>query len=149
MSANAEKKQGHRFQKGQSGNPAGKAPGTRHRVTLLAERLMQDDAEGVVNAVIAAAKDGDMAAARLVLDRIVPPRKDSPIRFSLPQIKAASDASDASEAMSAILRAVAAGELTPSEAGDVAKLLETFTRTYEACALEARIAALEAERGAK
>jgi Family of unknown function (DUF5681) len=42
----------HRFQKGQSGNPAGKPKGARHKATLLAERLMQDDVEKIVNAVL-------------------------------------------------------------------------------------------------
>jgi hypothetical protein len=144
MPENSKRKQGHRFQQGQSGNPSGKPKGARHKTTILAEKLMQDDAEGVVNAVVAAAKDGDMAAARLVLDRIAPVRKDNPVRFDLPAIESASDAS---AAMAAILRAVASGELTPGEAGDVAKLIETFAKTYETNELEARIAALEAERG--
>jgi glutamate formiminotransferase len=43
--------------------------GTRHRATRLAEKLMADDAEAVVNAVVTAAKGGDMTATRLVLDR--------------------------------------------------------------------------------
>jgi hypothetical protein len=140
---NTKRKQGHRFQQGESGNPAGKPKGARHKTTILAEKLMQEDAEGIVNAVIIAAKDGDMAAARLVLDRIVPPRKDSPIRFDLPAIKSASDAS---AAMAAILNAVASGELTPGEAGDVARLIETFAKTHETAELERRITALEAER---
>ena len=33
------------FQKGQSGNPAGPAKGTRHKITMLAEKLMQDPDE--------------------------------------------------------------------------------------------------------
>jgi hypothetical protein len=37
-----------KFQPGRSGNPAGKARGTKHRVTILAERLMEDDAQDVV-----------------------------------------------------------------------------------------------------
>jgi Family of unknown function (DUF5681) len=53
----------HRFQKGQSGNPAGKPKGARHKTTLLAERLMQDDVEKIVNAVLTAARNGDMMAA--------------------------------------------------------------------------------------
>jgi Family of unknown function (DUF5681) len=32
------------FSKGQSGNPAGKPPGARHKATMLAEKLMGDDA---------------------------------------------------------------------------------------------------------
>jgi hypothetical protein len=145
VSANAGKKQSHRFQRGQSGNPAGKAPGTRHRVTLLAQKMMEDDAKEVIAAVIASAKKGDMAAAKLVIDRLVPARKDNAIRFDLPAIESAGDAA---AAMAAILRAVAAGDITPAEAGDVAKLVETFAKAHELCELEGRIAALE-ERGAR
>jgi hypothetical protein len=66
MAENAGKKQprrggfGKRFQPGQSGNPKGKQKGCKNQVTLLAERLMADDAESVVRAVIKAARGGDM-----------------------------------------------------------------------------------------
>ena len=68
----------HRFQKGQSGNPAGKSKGARHKTTLLAERLMQDDVEKIVNAVLTAARNGDMMAAKIILDRIAPVRRSNP-----------------------------------------------------------------------
>jgi hypothetical protein len=43
--ANAAKKQrGRPFKPGRSGNPVGKAKGTRHRITVLAEKMMEDDA---------------------------------------------------------------------------------------------------------
>ncbi|MFZ3328176.1 MAG: DUF5681 domain-containing protein [Methylocella sp.] len=48
MTENTSPNLPHQFQKGQSGNPAGKQRGARHKTTLLAERLMQDDAERVV-----------------------------------------------------------------------------------------------------
>src|SRR3982074_2669580 len=101
------------FQKGQSGNPAGPAKGTRHKITMLAEKLMQDDVENVVAAVVDAARDGDMTAARIVLDRIVPARRDNPVSFDLPKIERPADAVTAS---AAILSAVAEGRLTPGEA---------------------------------
>jgi hypothetical protein len=65
----------HGFQKGQSGNPAGKPKGARHKTTLMAERLMQDDVENIVNAVLTAARNGDMMAAKIILDRIAPVRR--------------------------------------------------------------------------
>jgi hypothetical protein len=43
-------------------------------------------AQAVVKAVVAAAKDGDMTAARLVLDRIAPPCRGRPVRLNLPPI---------------------------------------------------------------
>ena len=131
---------GSRFKPGQSGNPAGKAKGTRHRVTVLAEKLMEDEAAEVVKAVIAAAKTGDMTAARLVLDRISPPRKGRPVVFDLPSVETTADVLTA---LGAVVRAVADGTLTPDEAGSVAGLLEMKRKAIETVEIEARIAALE------
>jgi Family of unknown function (DUF5681) len=139
-SANTGRKQAGRFLPGHSGNPCGKPKGARHKTTLFAEKLMSDDAEAIVKAVVVAAKAGDLTAAKIVLDRIAPPRKDSPVAFDLPAI---STASDAKAAMGSILAAVAAGELSPSEGAEVAKLLDAFTRTLEATEFERRLQSLE------
>lgn len=122
-----------------AGNP-GRPRGSRNKASVLAEKLMSEDAEGVVNAVLTAAKGGDMAAARLVLDRLCPARKDNPVSFELPAIETARDAATA---MAAILRAVADGSVTPGEGEAVAKLVETHLRALEACEFETRLAALE------
>lgn len=140
MTENTGANQVGRFRKGESGNPAGKPRGARHRTTLLAERMMQDDAGEVVKAVVKAAKGGDMTAARLVLDRIAPARRDNPVAFTLPEVTSAADAANA---MGSILAAVAAGELSPSEGAEVAKLLDAFTRTLEAKEFERCLQALE------
>ena len=51
-----------------------------------------DDAgEDILNAMVGAAKGGDMRAAELVLQRIWPIRKGRPIALTLPTIKSASD----------------------------------------------------------
>ena len=101
---NSERKQGGRFQPGQSGNPAGKPKGARHKTTLLAEKLMQDDAEAIVKAVLDSAKSGDMTAARIVLDRIAPARRDNPVSFELPKIESADDAAKAMASLVACCR---------------------------------------------
>ena len=67
----AGKQRGAPFQKGKSGNPNGKPKGTRHRITVLAEKLMQDDARDIVRAVLVAARSGDMTAARLILESVI------------------------------------------------------------------------------
>jgi hypothetical protein len=48
-------KQDTKFQKGESRNPAGGPVGAKHKTTLLVEKLMEDQAEGVVNSVVKAA----------------------------------------------------------------------------------------------
>jgi hypothetical protein len=52
-----------RLAAGASGNSSGKPTGSRHRVTLLAKKLVQDDTEDVERAVLKAAKSGEMTAA--------------------------------------------------------------------------------------
>ena len=124
------------------GNP-GKPRGARHRATLMAEQLMEGDVEAVVRAVIAAAKGGDMTAARLVLERIAPPRKGRPVVFAL---AAAETAEDVAKAQGAVIAAVAIGDLTPDEGAAVAGLLETRRKAIETVEIERRLADLEKRR---
>ena len=130
-----------RFKPGQSGNPSGRPQGSRHKATILAEKMMSQDAEDIVKAVIAAARNGDLTAARLILDRIYPPRKDSPIQLDLPCLKNTGDAVDY---MKAIMSGVSDGLVTPSEAVTLSGLVDSFVRALEAHDFEARIARLEA-----
>lgn len=133
---NAGTTRGRPFQPGNPGRPAG----SRNRVTEMAEKLMADDAADVVRAVIEAARGGDMTAARLVLDRIAPPRKGRSVSIDLPPV---STASDVAAAMGAVVAAVADGRLTPEEGQAVAALLESRRKILETEDLERRIAVLE------
>src|SRR5262249_31378729 len=99
MSENAEKKQGHRFQPGQSGNPAGKPPGTRSKVLAELDRLGAEGAQKVLAVVLDAAQRGDMAAASIVLKRCWPEFRGRPVRLELPAITAATDVVSASAAV--------------------------------------------------
>ena len=134
------KQGGGRFQKGKSGNPNGRPPGSRNKTTLAVDALLDGEAETLTRKAIEKAKDGDMAALRLCLDRIAPVRKDRPVTFSLPPIVCAADAANAS---AALLVAVSAGEITPSEAAEVGRLLETHVKTLEIADLEQRLNKLE------
>lgn len=133
-------KQRRGFQPGQSGNPAGRPKGARNKTTLAVEALLDGEAEAISRKAIAMAKDGDMTAIRLCMDRIVPPRKDRPIPFPMPKMETAADAVKAS---AAVIAAVAEGELTPSEAAELTTMVEAFARTIEVADLETRLIALE------
>lgn len=122
------------------GNP-GKPKGARHKTTLAVEALLNGEHEALTRKAIEKALDGDTVALRLCLDRIAPLRKDAPITFDLPAIKSAADAVYAS---SALLAAVAAGEVTPDEGARMMALLTSHRSMVETGDLEARIAALEA-----
>jgi hypothetical protein len=130
------------FEKGQSGNPAGRPPGARNKATLLIEKLLDDDAKSITEKAIELAKAGDSTALRLCLDRIAPPRKDRHIAFDLPKLKRPEDAVAAA---GSIVEAVANAELTPSEASEMMKLIEGYTRILEAEDHEQRLRTLEGQ----
>jgi Family of unknown function (DUF5681) len=123
------------------GNP-GKPKGTRNRATLAAEALLDGEVEALTRRAVELALSGDTTALRLCLDRLLPPRRDRPVSFELPPIKTAEDAVAAS---GAIMAAVADGSLTPGEAGEVSKLVDTHIRVLEASDFEQRLAKLELE----
>ena len=124
----------------QPGNP-GRPPGARHKATLAAEALLDGESEALTRKAVEAALGGDMAALRLCLDRIVPPRRERPVTFRIPPLKSAEDAA---VAMAAITEAVAAGELLLGEAESASALVERFVRTIEAGEFEKRLRVLEA-----
>src|ERR1700688_3220957 len=121
----AKKLRGRPFQKGQSANPWGRPKGARNKATLAAEALLDGECEALTRKAIRMALAGDGMAMRLCMERIVPPRRDRPVRFSVPQIKSAAEAS---RALAGVLRGVAAGDVTPSEAEGVANVIRTYVR---------------------
>ncbi len=139
---NTEKKQrgGRRFPKGVSGNPEGRPVGARNKATLAMEALLDGEAETITRTAIEKAKEGDTTALRLCLERILPPRKDRPVSFSLPQLWTVADARAAT---AAIVAAVAAAEITVSEASELARLVDTYVRAVEASDLDKRLRTIE------
>jgi hypothetical protein len=122
------------------GNP-GRRPGSRNRATLAAEALLDREATAISRKAVELALNGDTTAIRLVLDRILPPRRERPIRFDLPLLK---EPADAVSALAAITVGVSSGELTAGEAQQLAQVVDIFVRALEAGALEERLRALEA-----
>ena len=138
--ANAGKKQGSKWKKGQSGNPAGKKPGTRHRATLAIEQLLDGEGEALTRKAIELAMDGDMSALKLCLDRICPPRKSRPINIDLPAVDTGGGVS---QAQAVVVQAVGDGEITPDEAHALSSILEARRKSIETADHEARLNKLE------
>jgi hypothetical protein len=135
MTEKSGQNQAGRFQKGMSGNPSGKPKGARARVTQLAEKLLEDDRDAIVRAVIAAAKGGDPTAMGLCVERLVPLRKGRPVVFDLPPVKTAADIAGA---VGELARAMAARELTTDEASVAASVIELHRRAIETTDIERR-----------
>jgi Family of unknown function (DUF5681) len=139
-------KQAGKFRPGESGNPSGKPPGTRHKLTLAAEILLDGEAEALTRKAIDLALEGDTTALRLCLERIVPPRKSRKVAFDLPKIQ---KAEDLLPAFAAVVAAMGAGDLALDEAATVVGVLEAKRKAIETVDIEKRLAALELRSASK
>ena len=66
--------------------------GARHKATVAAEALLDGEAEALTRKAVEMALAGDGAALRLCLDRIIPPRRERPVRFNMPVMQSPGDA---------------------------------------------------------
>jgi Family of unknown function (DUF5681) len=130
------------FQKGQSGNPAGRPRGARNRTTILMQNLLAGRAEAIGQKLVELAENGDIAAIRICMDRLAPARRDEPVEVELPPIEMPADSVAAAET---IVAGVAAGALTASEAADLAKVVDVYVRAVETKGFDQRLTKLENE----
>ncbi len=142
----ARKQRGRPFPKGVSGNPKGMATGSRHKATLILDQIGAEAGVSILQAVVHAAERGDMAAARIILDRAWPVRRGRPVCLDL---AAPCTAADLAEAGAVVVREMARGTLTPEEGASVTAVIEAQRRIIETTELERRLAALEAAQPQK
>ncbi len=134
-----------RFASGKSGNPHGRPKGSRNKITLAAEELLEGQCERLTRKVIELALEGNMMALRLCLDRVLPPRRDRLVELDLPELR---DPNDATEATRRILHAVAEGKLTVQEAEKLNDMVRSFSEGVLLLDFETRIVALESVKSA-
>ena len=108
-----------RFAPGQSGNPAGKKPGTPNRVTRLREVLAEATVERAAEVLTEQVNAGNGVAARFVLDRLFPKPRDREIDLAL-EPKAGASMVDLFDR---VLWLMAAGELSVDEASRMTRLI--------------------------
>ena len=116
---------GRPFVKGRSGNPTGRRYGSRNKNALAAAVLLEGESEALTRKAVELALAGDPTALRLCIERIVPPCRERPVKFTLPPIE---NAADIAAAMNAVIAALARGIVTPGEAERIANVVDTFAR---------------------
>jgi hypothetical protein len=87
-----------------SGNPNGRPKRSPNKTTLAIEALLEGESEAITRKLLEMAKEGDMTAVRLCLERLLPPKRDRLVAFGLPPIESAADAANASSAVVAGVR---------------------------------------------
>ena len=135
-----------RFGKGKSGNPGGRPRGARNAMSLLAESLLDGEAEAIMRTVIERAKQGDPAALRLCVERLLPVKRERVVTIDLPPINCPADAK---RAMASVIAAVARGDLSASEASQFSAMIETYLQACGATDLADRLDEVQQLSGAK
>jgi hypothetical protein len=133
-----------RFQKGRSGNPAGRQPGSRNRATLAGEALLESESDTLTRKAIELALAGDTTALRLCLERLVPQRRSRTITIDIPRVDRVEDLA---RAIGAVFQEVAGGHLRLDEGAALVGMLESKRRAMETIDLEQRLRALETQGG--
>ncbi|PUE62578.1 hypothetical protein B9Z45_03090 [Limnohabitans sp. 2KL-17] len=138
----SNKKPSNLWKPGQTGNPKGRPPG-RSQITLLRESIAGDVPE-ILAGLVTAAKAGDVQAARLVLERVLPPVK--PIEQAIELDLTGDTLTDQGRA---VLGAVSAGALAPGQGSQLIAAIGALARVAEIDELTARITALEGKHHVK
>jgi hypothetical protein len=126
---------GRPFVKGNGGRPTG----SKNKASVLAAALLEGDREALLRKGLELAKAGDSQMLKFFLNRILP--RERPITIDLPAMETADDAV---EVLAAIMAAACTGRITPSEAGNLAALVNSYARAIDNADLVKRMDALEA-----
>ena len=132
-----KKRPPNQWQPGQTGNPKGRPPGQSEITRLRAS--LAGDVPDILAGLVMAAKSGDIQAARLVLERILPPIKaiEQAVELQLPS------GGTLTAQGHAVLSAVAMGELAPGQGAALLGAIGTLARVTDFEQIEARLKILE------
>ena len=130
------------WQPGQSGNPKGKTPGSGELQKLRAS--IAADVPEILAGLATAAKGGDIQAARLLLERVLPPIKsiEHAVELQLP------DGGTLTGQGRNVLSAVASGDLAPGQGAMLLSAIGSLARVTEIDEIEARLTRLEGQQNA-
>lgn len=130
-----------KFKKGKSGNPGG-----RPKLPENIRKLALEKAPKAFERICELTSDNDqriaIAACNVVLERAYgrPATERPTIRFNMPTIE---NTESLLLAMRNILGAVASGDVSPTDAKDVASLIDVHRKAIETTELDQRITTLE------
>lgn len=126
-----------KFQPGTSGNTAGR-PKNKTPATAI-RKAIADNSTRIVQTLIELALEGDVQAARCLLDKICPSLKATAPAVELPD----ASGKGLSEQGAAVISAAMMGDIAPDVAGQLLSALASQAKLVEVSELEKRIESIE------
>ena len=118
----------------------GRPRGSRNKTTILAQQLLDQHAEPLIKKCIVMALQGDTKAMQLCLDRIVPARRELPVRMGTIPTRTPAELAEASQALT---QRVTGGQLTPTQGKAFAEVLDLRRQVIETHDIDKRVRAME------
>jgi hypothetical protein len=106
----------------------GRPQGSRNKATIALQEMLDGHGESITRKCALLALQGNPTALRLCMERLIAPRRDSPIKFNLPAVNTAAEVG---QAIGTVLQDVAGGQLTPAEGQMVSAILEDRLKAIE------------------
>jgi hypothetical protein len=132
------------FRKGESGNPAGRPKGSKNKVRFDPHEILGPLLDDAIGVIADAVRAGDIAAAKLVLDKLIAnPKPADRGSVSLPELATAR----LEDIPTLLVRAVGEGRLGLDEAAQLAALVTAHARVIDQLLIEPDLRARAAKTG--
>jgi hypothetical protein len=118
----------------------GRKKGQRDRATVIVEKLFASHVRDVAKCVVRAAMGGEKWAAKLVIERVMPPAREAPINFRFGQI---SSPLEIPGGIQEVLSLAAAGEISLSDAERICAMIGLLRQAFETADMAQRLEAVE------
>lgn len=132
-----------KFTPGQSGNPAGKRPGTRNHASRILEAMLDDHAEQIAAAFVKRCTSGSVESLKSYISIMLPPRRQRQREpFHLGSLETLSECLTAQRA---VALAHAEGTLDDDHAEALGRSIGAAAKLFEGADLESRLTRIEAQ----
>lgn len=118
----------------------GRPRGSKNKISLMLEKLFEDEAEDLVRKVIEMALKGDMTALKLCVERLVPVKKDRAIPYNIGNLM---DMHSSADIMLKATNALLDGEIAESQINSLSKAIDQTRQCYELTHVIKRLDTLE------
>jgi hypothetical protein len=128
-----------KFTPGKSGNPKGRPSGKSPAILL--RQAITGAMPSIIKMLVDAAKEGDIQAAKVLIDRGCPPLRPQAMSIDLPATGSLADKGNR------IIKAMMSGQLAPDVGSQLLSALHTHAGTIDLTNIAERLDAIEKQLG--